>query len=76
MNELQRMEQALEEKVAKLKAEGVDPTDRASITAEERHAAGVARGDFFASVTQGKGKPSTYGHGSRERTLKETGRKK
>lgn len=65
MNELQRMEQALEEKVQKLKDKGVDPTDRASITAKERHAAGVARGDFFAKMTQGRGKPMSYGHGSR-----------
>jgi hypothetical protein len=65
-------EAAMHEKVAKLKADGVDPVTRAEMTAEDRKAVLRGRADAFQAGTQQKGRPTTYGHGSRERYLKET----
>lgn len=62
----------LEAKVAQLKADGVDPVRRAELTAEDRKAVLRGRADAFQGGTQRKRMPTTYGHGSRERYLKET----
>lgn len=70
--EFMRLEDELEAKVARLKAEGVSREERADLTADERKAAMSARGGAFAAATQGRGKPMSYGHGSREKYLKET----
>lgn len=58
-----RLEEELERKVARLRSEGFSREEVAGMTAEERAKAGRARGDAFSAVTQGRGKPSTYGHG-------------
>lgn len=65
----------LEARVEDLKRDGVDPVERSALTAAQRTAALTARSDAFSHATQGKGKPMGYGHGSRERYLKETGQK-
>lgn len=65
------LEDALHAKVDRLKAEGFSAEERARLTAADRSAAARARGEAF-KATQGRGKPMSYGHGSREKFLKET----
>lgn len=69
------LERELHAEVARLKAEGVDPVRRADATAEMRSAAGRARSDAFAQMTQGKGKPMKYGTGEAPEEKKKKARK-
>lgn len=56
----------LRETVQQMKQDGVPPNERAALTEAARSEVGLARSEFFAQVTQGRGKPSRYGTGKKE----------
>lgn len=62
----------LEAAVEQSRDDGGDPVERAEATAELRTKVLRGRSDAFQAATQRKRMPTTYGHGSRERYLKET----
>lgn len=64
--EVLELEDSVVNRVAELKAAGVDPVERAGLTEFDRKQAAIARSVYFASITQGRGKPSRFGTGKKE----------